>query len=45
MALFYAVAGALALATTLVLVRPLIRPLAGRAGVETPVMPRSIATS
>ncbi|TFG87412.1 MAG: c-type cytochrome biogenesis protein CcmI [Hyphomicrobiales bacterium] len=35
MVLFYAVAGALALATALVLVRPLIRPLAGRAGVET----------
>ena len=32
MALFYAVAGALALATALVLIRPLLRPAAGRAG-------------
>ncbi|HUS55691.1 MAG TPA: c-type cytochrome biogenesis protein CcmI [Thermohalobaculum sp.] len=35
MALFYAVAGALALATALILVWPLIRPAAGRAGHDT----------
>ena len=35
MALFYAVAGALALATVLMLIWPLIRPIAGGAGAET----------
>jgi cytochrome c-type biogenesis protein CcmH len=35
MALFYALAGALALATAVALVRPLIRPAAGRGGLDS----------